>query len=188
MKIDYILRTCDSKMQGHGGFVWPLGGPIEAPDWDPSPRCGGGLHGFLRGEGDGVLALWDDSAVWLVAAVDADSVVDLGDKVKVPRAWVVYAGKRVEATNKIVELCPGARVVGGTAVAGDHGTAMAGFRGTAVAGDHGTAIAGKYGTAMAGRHGRIAVGSLFAVIDGVDYLPGVAYHAADDKLVKKEGK
>ena len=45
-----ILRTCDANMQSHGGFQWPRSGPVAAPDWNPAPECGNGLHGFLRGE------------------------------------------------------------------------------------------------------------------------------------------
>jgi hypothetical protein len=47
-----ILRTCDKDMRSHGGFQWPRSGPVAAPDWRPVAECGGGLHGFLRGEGE----------------------------------------------------------------------------------------------------------------------------------------
>ena len=58
-----ILRTCGANMKSHGGFQWPRSGPVSAPDWNPAPECGNGLHGFLRGEGDGSLADWSSNAV-----------------------------------------------------------------------------------------------------------------------------
>lgn len=47
-----VLRVCDVDGKSHGGFQWPESGPVAAPDWNPEPRCGGGLHGWLWGEGD----------------------------------------------------------------------------------------------------------------------------------------
>lgn len=47
-----VLRTCDASRKAYGGFQYPESGPVEAPDWDPRPVCGGGLHGLRWGEGD----------------------------------------------------------------------------------------------------------------------------------------
>ena len=161
-----MLRTCGDDFRSHSGFQWPqVGGVAEAPDWSPKAECGGGLHGALWGEGDGRLLSWDDDAVWMVAEVDADDVVDLGGKVKVPRARVVCSGARHEVTAWLWALRPGA-IIGamvqagyrGTATAGDRGTAIAGYDGTATAGDEGTAAAGVDGTATAGKWGTAAAG------------------------------
>jgi len=52
-----------------GGFVWPRSGPVECPDWDPTPKCGHGLHGVLWGEGAGNLLSWAEDAQWIVVDV-----------------------------------------------------------------------------------------------------------------------
>ena len=160
-----ILRTCDANMQSRGGFQWLRSGPVAAPDWDPAPECGNGLHGFLRGEGDGDLADWSSDAVWVVAEVE--TFVDLGGKVKFPAAEVIFAGSRFGATALVKARYPDAVVIGANvavedwrvAVAGDYGTATAGYYGTATAGNRGTATAGYYGTATAGEYGTATAGS-----------------------------
>lgn len=86
-----ILRTCAADMTAHNGFIWPRSGPVEAPDWQATAERGNGLHGLLWGEGDGGLLSAAENAVWMVAEVMAAEVVDLGGKVKVPRADVIYA-------------------------------------------------------------------------------------------------
>ena len=98
----YLLRTVAADMTSYGGFVWPTEGPVEAPDWDPTPECGGGLHGLLWGEGDGWLLNWSEDANWLVVEVDVADVVALDGKVKVPRGVVVHCGSRQSATSHIV--------------------------------------------------------------------------------------
>lgn len=179
-----LLRTCSRDMTSRNGFTWPRSGRVEAPDWDPEPRCGRGLHGLLWGEGD--VTLLDPDGTWLAVQVDAADVVDLGGKVKVPRGDVMCCGERDEVIAYITERAPsGAATAYGTATAGDHGTATAGAYGTATAGYRGTAIADDHGTATAGADGiiqvawwddehsryRIAIG--YVGEDGID--PGVPY-------------
>ena len=151
-----MLRTSDADGRSHGGFQWPSEGFVCAPDWDLRVVCGGGLHGALRGEGDGSLFSWSKDALWQVVEVDTRQVVDLGGKVKVPRGWVIYSGDRETATRIVMDAHGGA-VIGGTATAGDYGTATAGHRGTATAGDYGTATAGHGGTATAGDGGELRI-------------------------------
>ena len=160
----YLLRTVDKDRRAHGGFQWPEEGLVEAPDWNPEPVCGGGLHGALNGEGDGSLFEWGDDRLWQVVEVNADEVVDLGGKVKVPRGWVIYTGSREEATKMIYDLCGMRAVIGGAATAGNRGTATAGFNGTATAGSYGTATAGYRGTATAGSYGTATAGDYGAII------------------------
>ena len=66
------------------GFRWaPLGQWTEAPDWDPKPRCGGGLHG----QGPGAGGYRHDSGPTLVfCETDGAQVTIDGNKVKVRRA------------------------------------------------------------------------------------------------------
>ena len=154
-----VLRTCKPDMSSaRNGFRWPTEGPVEAPDWDPRPRCGGGLHGLLWGEGDGRLLNWSDDARWLVVEVDEADPIDLDGKVKFPRGVVVHCGDRLSATAYLAERAPGRAITGGTATAGYAGTATAGDDGTATAGDRGTATAGDDGTATAGYAGTATAG------------------------------
>ena len=161
---ELILRTCNANMTSRNGFKWPRSGYVAAPDWNPEPKCGGGLHGFLRGEGGGGLADWSSDAVWLVAEIE--TYVDLVDKVKFPAAHVIFAGSRLEAAAIVKARYPDAAVIGANvavedrrvAVVGDYGTATAGNWGTATAGDRGTATVGKRGTATAGYDGTATAG------------------------------
>ena len=171
---DYILRTCAADLTSYGGFQWPEKGFVEAPDWDPEPECGGGLHGFLNGAGGGgYLTDWSPNAKWLVVRIKKGEFVDLGgEKVKFPWGEVIFCGSRFDATNFIARFVPeGTAIIGrtfegknavvgdwGTASAGDEGTATAGDEGTATAGDEGTAIAGDWGTAIAGIDGTASAG------------------------------
>ena len=151
-----ILRTCSADMRSYGGFQWPRSGPVAAPDWNPAPECGNGLHGFLRGEGNGALADWSSYAVWLVAEVE--TFVDLGGKVKFPNAEVIFVGTRLEATALVKARYPDAAVIGANVAVGEGRVAVVGNYGTATAGDGGTATAGKGGTATAGYSGTATAG------------------------------
>ena len=67
------------------GFRWaPLGEWTEAPDWEPSPRCGRGLHG----NGPRSSGCWTDGRD-LDFCLVGDEAVDLGDKIKARRAMVL---------------------------------------------------------------------------------------------------
>ena len=141
-----VLRTCAADMTSHGGFRWPEKGKVEAPDWDPVPECGNGLHGFLWGEGDGSLASFDASARWLVVSVEADAVVELEGKVKFPRGTVLHCGDRLTATTYLAEHGGrGRAIVGGTSTSGDGGTSTSGYGGTSTSGDGGTSTSGERG-------------------------------------------
>ena len=153
-----VLRTCRADMSSTNGFKWPESGYVEAPDWKPTNRCGNGLHGWLWGEGNGILGNWEHDAKWLVVEVDADKVIDLEGKVKFPSGNVVFCGDRLAATNYLVKKAPGKAVIGAAVVAGDYGTAMVGHRGTATVEDHGTATVEDLGKATAGEWGKATAG------------------------------
>lgn len=167
----YILRTTNSDGTSRGGFKWNLeiGGETVAPDWNPRPECGGGLHGFLNGAGDGSLAYWSKSALWLVVSTEGD-IVDLGGKVKFERAITEYVGSLEGAVEFLASLGINHAVIGATVVAGDCGTATAGDRGTATAGDYGTATVGDWGTAKAGYRGTATAGDEGVII--INWLDG----------------
>ena len=73
-----------SDLNAHEGFRWrPLGQWTEAPDWDPEPRCGGGLHG----QGPGAGGYRHAAGPTLVfCETDGEQVAIDGDKIKVRRA------------------------------------------------------------------------------------------------------
>jgi hypothetical protein len=141
-----------------GAFTWPEVGPVQAPDWDPIPECGHGLHGLAHGEGDGTLLDWASDACWLVVDVKDDEVIDLQGKVKFPKGTVVHCGTQLTATNYLQANGLRGPIVGATVDAGVWGTANAGYKGTANAGDYGTANAGYKGTANAGDYGTANAG------------------------------
>ena len=163
-----VLKTVNANMTSayDSSFVYPRQGMVSCPDWDPAPACGHGLHGFIRGTGNGGLASWQSDSVWLIIRVNVDDIVDLEDKVKFRCGEVIYAGDQKTATDMLKAAYPDAPVIGctatagykGTATAGDKGTATAGYSGTATAGDYGTATAGDSGTATAGDSGTATAG------------------------------
>ena len=99
-----ILRTCcNSDGTSRHGFQWPTEGSVEAPDWDPTPKCGGGLHGLLNGRGDPDLLDWTEETKWLLVEVDEGSLVDLKGKIKFPKGDVVFFGDREAAIQTLAE-------------------------------------------------------------------------------------
>jgi hypothetical protein len=154
------LRTVDGLDQSHQGFQWPteVGALIEAPDWNPAPYCGGGLHGLLWGEGDGDLLYNSDDAIWQV--VEAHESIDLDGKHKFRSCVLRYRGDREGAIAYLVANGgDGKAIAYHAATAGDHGIATVGDWGSAIAGDGGTATAGDNGTAVAGIGGTAIAGT-----------------------------
>ena len=160
----YILRTCNADMTSHNGFTWPKSGIVEAPDWRDDDKCRGGLHGFLWGYGCGTLADWSDNAVWIVARVT--EWIDLGGKVKFPRAEVVFCGSRFDATSRIIELGAVGAVIGAYVSSGDYGTSTSGYSGTSISGYRGTSISGYRGTSISGAYGTSTSGHSGTSISG----------------------
>jgi hypothetical protein len=146
-----------------------VGKTVVAPDWNPEPICGGGLHGLLWGIGDYGLLDYDDIDTKGVV-FEVDNYVEIaGNKIKAPKGKVVFVGSLKEAAQYIDKhkiLSHTAGLYGnatagncGTATAGNYGIAKAGCCGTAMAGYKGTAIAGDYGNATAGYGGSATVGN-----------------------------
>jgi hypothetical protein len=189
------MRTCNANMTSYGGFKWPRKGLVTCSDWEPTYKCGNGLHGLLNGEGNGSLLNWSGDAVWLVVMVEESAILsgqgDLTDKCKFPCGTVVFSGARDKAIAEMVKrganlakivggtataggggggvggVGGGAGGGGGTATAGDYGTATAGVGGTATAGVGGTAAAGDYGTATAADRGTAMAGDYGTATAGV---------------------
>ena len=138
-----ILRTCNADMTSYGGFRWPESGPVVAPDWAPTMKCGNGLHGLLWGEGSVQSMNLADDAKWLVfRAAVADlkhGEGDLTDKCKARAGYVEYCGTRDGAiTYLLANGAKGKRVVFGTSTSGNGGTSTSGYRGTSTSGNGGT--------------------------------------------------
>jgi hypothetical protein len=155
-----MLRTCQDDGTSYGGFRWPLAGPVKAPDWDPEPRCGGGLHGLLWGCGDPAYLPYS-AGTWQIVSID--TWVDLDGKIKAPGGEVVFSGTQEGALAYLdANGAADKPVVYAHRTAGDRGTATAGDYGTATAGDSGTATAGYYGTLVIkhwdGKRSRLVVG------------------------------
>ena len=175
------LRTVNADYTSHGGFKWPreIGAVVEAPDWDPAPVCGGGLHGLPWGQGHLNLLSSADDAVWLVVAADHAVRID-NDKSKFPRCTIVYVGTRDGACAYLLERAP-------RDVAVPYVHVTVGYRGAATAGDEGTATAGAGGTLVIAysdktRRRRLCVG--YVGEDGI--MPGTAYQVINGKLTKAE--
>jgi hypothetical protein len=98
-----LLRKCGDGGEAHGGFRWPLtvGAEVVAPDWNPNPVCGGGLHGLPWGYGDwGLLA----GTRWLVVSADPADVVDIdGHKSKARAARVEHIGTQETCVQFLAE-------------------------------------------------------------------------------------
>jgi hypothetical protein len=154
----YILRTCDANLTSYNGFKWKAKGKVVCADWDPKAKCGNGLHGLAKGEGEGVLLNWATDAKWLVFWAYENQLVDIEGKCKVPEANVVHCGDQLSATNYILAKHPEAICIGVNVTKGHDSTVNVGDYGTATAGDRGTATAGKYGTATAGYGGKATAG------------------------------
>jgi hypothetical protein len=145
-----VLRTCNADMTSFGDFVWPRRGKVVAPDFNATKQCGNGLHGLLKGIGQGSLLNWDKDAVWLAVKVEESKIIDLDGKVKFPEGEVVCCGNKEKVVAFISKHHPEATgdMVGGSAQAGDEGSAQAGYRGSAQAGYGGSAQAGDGGIIM----------------------------------------
>ena len=110
-----VIRTCNADMTSsykrvENGeivpskpFVWPDSGPVEAPDWDPSPErdCGGGLHGLLDGVGNYSLlsGAWD--AKWQIVEVEREECIVNSNKVRFKKGNVIYTGDMACAMTRI---------------------------------------------------------------------------------------
>jgi hypothetical protein len=103
----YGLRTCGPKGEAYNGFTWPTekGAVVSAPDFDPSPTCGGGLHLNPWGMGDWSLHSYHASALWMVVRYDPALAVELdggerGGKIKAP--WAIV--EQVETRENLARL------------------------------------------------------------------------------------
>jgi hypothetical protein len=88
-----ILRKCFKDGSSSRGFIYGQTGDIvTAPIWDPTPKCGNGLHGLKQGNGDWFLLIGDD---WLVIEADEKDIVDIDEqKCKFRTGKILYRGDK----------------------------------------------------------------------------------------------
>jgi hypothetical protein len=165
-----ILRTCDASGKVHESFQWPLevGAEVVAPDWIPKAKCGHGLHGLMRGAGDGTLLNWLPDAKWLVvAAIDAECV-DLYGKVKFPRCRVLHVGDQASATALLASIYHGVPIVG-VALTGGYGSTLTGGYGSKLTGGDYSTLTGGYGSKLTGGDYSTLTGGDYSTLTGGDY-------------------
>lgn len=80
----------------HCGFQWPLevGAIAKAPDWNPAPVCGGGLHFLPEAKGDFHLLL---GHYWCVIEFDEIKMVRINKhKAKVEECKIVFLSESTD--------------------------------------------------------------------------------------------
>lgn len=99
-----VLRQCPKDKEGNPcsewnpSFRYPWYGPIAAPDWNPRPSCGKGLHGVDMGCQDYLNAdTSPDRYLWLVIEVDDDDFINLTNKCKFKQGEVLFCGSHYDA-------------------------------------------------------------------------------------------
>ena len=153
MSKSLVLKVVSASMKSHGGFQWPgIGGVAVASNWDASPVCGGGLHGWLNGVGKLASQVWsrDPMAKWLVLSVDTDTILHLWGKVKFPRAEVIHVGDMKSASDVILATGFSGPVIGATVTGGNCATVTGGDYATVTGGDYATVTGGDYATVTGG--------------------------------------
>lgn len=178
-----VLRTCGPNGESHNGFIWPTSGAVSAPDWDPTPECGHGLHGLLNGCGNGTLLDYRKTATARVVEVMEYDIVDLGGKVKFPRGTVVFSGTLDEAVAYLdAHGCAEMPVVKAIRAGGDDSTVAGGY-GSTVSGGNGSILIIRHWDEASNRY-RVAVG--YVGENGIE--PNVAYRLDESGKFAPEDK
>lgn len=153
-KFVYITKSVNKNLTANhnGVFQYPEAGIVEAPDWDGKNDCGGGLHGFLWGEGDGDLADFSSEAIWLLIKVNPeDGLVIMDDKCKFRRGEVVLVSDYKTVALELQKHLPLDRmykVIGSTVTGGYASTVTGGNRSTVTGGDASTVTGGDASTVI----------------------------------------
>ncbi len=108
----FMARTCVRHADGtlrspmNQNFIWPseVGSVVTAPDWDPEPTCGGGLHGLRPGQQNPGHWVTGPDAVYLVCSFEEEDAVDLDGSVKVRQCRVECVGTAADYTNFLTAL------------------------------------------------------------------------------------
>ena len=162
-----FLRTTDADAKSYGGFQWPrdVGAVVEAPDWNPKPECGNGLHGLLDGLGESSHLSFNPGAIWWI--VDADDAVYLDGKWKFQRCTVLDFGPRHEITARLHALRPGP-IHGLCMTGGNYATLTGGYYATLTGGNYATLTGGDCATLTGGNYATLT-GGYYATLTGGNY-------------------
>lgn len=184
-----VLRTSNHKRKSHCGFQWPALGPVGAPDWDPSPVCGGGLHGLPWGVGNTKLLSCDANSVWQVVLVGTSSnnyvsgEGELRDKCKFRQGVVVYIGDRDAAIAMLVQHAPpGTIIPWSTVTSGDYSTVTGGDDSTVTGGSRSTVTGGNHSTVTGGDYSTVTGGYGARLRSGVGSIQIILYHQARPRV------
>ena len=178
-----FLKSLPANRLAYGGFQWPdqVGAIVQSTTWDPTPTCGGGLHGLINGNGSTDLLCNHHDAIWYAFESvdkhgnpsDTETVAMDGEKGKCHRAIIRAVGTRDEATAWLVRQ--GCTQVAYTTVtvgdftigtAGDRSKVTAGYASTAFAGFYSTVAADSCGNAIARNHSVATAGNFGTAIVG----------------------
>ena len=169
MKKALMLKTVNARMESYGGFLWPNSGKVVAPDWNPEPVCGGGLHGLLWGEGGVDHLDFHAEAKWLVCEIDADAAVSIdGDKIKVPECTVVHCGDRASATQYLYERARAGTVIQGLVYAGGNESTVTGGNWSTVTGGNESTVTGGNESTVTGGYRSTVTGGDWSTVTGGD--------------------
>ena len=93
-----ILRKCWASGYSNFNFFYGNAGDIvTAPDWDPKPECGNGLHGLLEGNGNWDLLVGSD---WLVIEANESDIVNIDNqKCKFRTGKILFRGTANQLIN-----------------------------------------------------------------------------------------
>ena len=161
-----VLRACRADLTSQNGFSWK-NKHVKAPDWSSAPKCGGGLHGWLNGQGDPGVWEHQDDDKWLILAVKKSTVVDLGGKVKFPNARKLYVGSKVETVSLLASIFPGVPIMFANLTGGDRSTLTGGNYSTLTGGNYST-LTGGHRSALTGGHRSILTGGDRSTLTGGD--------------------
>jgi len=177
----YILKCVSSEHkslhESANGFQYPELGYVEAPDFSSKAECGGGLHGFLWGKGNGSLASYSGSEIWKVIKVpDDENLIHIDrEKVKFKGGTIVCSGTRKEATDFLRSLLPPEMVdktiIGEFLQVGDTEKASGGDYSTVSGGDRSTVSGGHNSTVSGGHNSELRI----RYYDGDRYRTTLAY-------------
>ena len=148
-----VLRKCQADYTSHNGFKYPEVGSVEAPDWDATPSCGGGLHGLLWGVGS--FDIREYGALYQLILVNTDNgLMDLEDKVKFRKGYVLIStDNQPRISELLLRYAPSelhGRINFTIITQGDRSTATQGYRSTATQGDRSTVTQERSSTATQG--------------------------------------
>ena len=159
-----VLRACRADLTSRDGFSWK-NKHVKAPDWSSAPKCGGGLHGWLNGQGDPDAWGHQDDDKWLILAVKTSTIVNLGGKVKFPSARKLYVGSKVETASLLASILPGVPVMFANLTGGDRSTLTGGNYSTLTGGNYSTLTGGNYST-LTGGYGSTLTGGGCSTLTG----------------------